>query len=497
MQRDQLEIIGDRRPFWLSLRDAAAVLFRQRRLLLASFIAILLVVTLSGALMPTYKSEMKILVRRDRVDPVVTSQSSAASQLIPEEISDSELNSEVELLNSEDLLANVVLATGLQTKQHSWQSLLGKPSEEVKLAKAVRELRKQLKAEPVRRTNMISVNYESSDSDLPTRVLNSLSKLYVEKHLQVHRPSGEFKFFDQETEQLRRGLHAAEARLTDFTREHGVVSAQFERDLTLQKVSELEASVSQTQAGIAETEQRIRTLEQQAGSIPSRIVTQLRTSDNPQLLQQMKSTLLSLELKRTELLSKFEPTYRPVLELEKEIRETRAAIDGEKTAPIRDETTDQDPSYQWVKAELVKARAQLSGLKARAAADNASLARYRSSTRTLQQASIVQQDLLRTAKTQEENYLLYLRKGEEARINDALDRRGILNVAIAEPPTVPVLPAGSFWLYSLLGVCLAGTGSVGLAFAADFIDPSFRTPDEVFAYLESPVLASIPKNGRP
>jgi uncharacterized protein involved in exopolysaccharide biosynthesis len=40
---------------------------------------------------------------------------------------------------------------------------------------------------------------------------------------------------------------------------------------------------------------------------------------------------------------------------------------------------------------------------------------------TLQQASIVQQDLQRTARTEEENYLLYQRKEEEARINDALD----------------------------------------------------------------------------
>ena len=221
------------------------------------------------------------------------------------------------------------------------------------------------------------------------------------------------------------------------------MSAQYERDLTLQKASELEASLAQTQAAIAETEQRIEALEQQAASIPPRLTTQLRTSDNPQLLQQMKSTLLTLELKRSELLSKFEPTYPLVVEVEKQIRETRATIAGEKDAPVRDETTDQNPTYEWVKSELAKARTELSGLKARAAANQAALVKYRDDARTLQQAAIVQQDLLRTAKTEEDNYLLYLRKQEEARINDALDARGILNVAIAEPATVPALPARS------------------------------------------------------
>ena len=185
------------------------------------------------------------------------------------------------------------------------------------------------------------------------------------------------------------------------------MSAQYERDLTLQKASELEASLAQTQASIADTQQRIGVLEQQTTSVPPRLTTQLRTSDNPQLFQQIKSTLLTLELKRSELLSKFEPTYPLVVEVEKQIRETQAMIAAEKDAPVRDETTDQNPTYEWVKAEMAKAQTELSGLKARAAADQAALARYHQGARSLQQAAIVQQDLLRTVKTEEDNYLLY------------------------------------------------------------------------------------------
>jgi len=496
MQRESIEVNDEPRPFTLTLRDVVAVPFRQRRLLLASFIVILFALVLSGMLTPTYQAEMKILARRERVDPVVTSQPNADPPVVREEITESELNSEVELLNSQDLLRQVVLATGLQSKEHSLRSMLfPKSSGEMSIAKAVRRLAKGLKAEPLRKTNIISVSYESRDPELSARVLNSLASLYMEKHLQVHRPSGEFKFFDQETAQLRHGLELAETRLTDFTRDHGVVAAQMERDLTLEKASELEASLTQTRAATAETEQRIATLEQKIASIPPRMLRQQRTSDNPQLLQQMKSTLLTLELKRTELLSKFDPTYRPVQELEKQIKDTRAAIEGEKNAPIRDETTDQDPTYEWSRSELVKAQTELSGLRARAAADQVALVRYRSGARNLQEAAVVQQDLVRTAKTEEENYLLYLRKQEEARIDDALDRRGILNVAIAEAPAVPVLPARSFWIYGLLSVLLAGTGALGCAFTSDFLNPSFRSPDEVTRFLESPVLASLPKNG--
>jgi len=491
---EQVEIVEYQRPFTLTLRDVAAVLFRHQRLLLISFVAILVAVLLSGVLSSRYKAEMKFLVRRERVDPVVTSQPNAPPQMVQEEISESELNSEVELLNSRDLLRKVAVETGLLKKYRTgW---FGAPDEKLAAAEAVRRLTKDLKVEPLRKTNVISVSYESADPELAARVLKSVSDLYLQKHLEVHRPSGEFTFFDQETAQLHRGLESAETRLADFTRHQGVVSAQLERDLTLQKASDLEASVSQTRAAIADTERRMTILSRQIASLPPRMVTQERTADNPQLLQQMKSTLLNLELKRTELLTKFDPSFPLVQEVEKQIHDTRASIAGEKSAPLRDETTDRDPTHEWARAELVKAQADLSGLQARAASEQATLARYRSGARSLQEASIVQQDLLRATKIEEENYLLYLRKQEEARINDALDRRGILNVAIAEAPTVPALPARSRLLYGFLSMFLAGTASLGLVFVADFLDPSFRTPDEVTASLEAPVLASFLKGGK-
>ena len=489
MQQEFTEERRERRASGPTARDVAAIIFRQKKILLVSFVVILLGVVLSGVLMPKYQAQMKILVRRERVDPVVTSQSNSPPQFGREEVTESELNSEVELLNSRDLLQKVVRATGLHDRQSG--------DEEVRIAKAVRQLANKLKIEPLRKSDVISVAYESSDPVLAAKVLNTLAGLYMEKHLEVHRPSGEFKFFDQQTEQYQKGLQLAEQRLTEFTRQHGTVSAQMERDITLQKLSEFEVSHRQTLAAVAETGQRIRALEQQQASLPGRLTTQVRTSDNPQLLQQMKSTLLNLELKRTELLTKYDPSYRLVQELDKQIADTRATIAAEEKAPLREQTTDQNPTSLWVNSEMAKARTDLSALKAKAAATNAILNSYRQSARELQESAVVQQNLLRAAKTAEENYLLYQRKEEEARINDALDQRGILNVAIAEQPTVPALPVRSSLQYGLLSILLAGIASLGMAFTSDFLDPSFRTPDEVTSYLGTPVLASIPKPNNP
>jgi len=49
--------------------------------------------------------------------------------------------------------------------------------------------------------------------------------------------------------------------------------------------------------------------------------------------------------------------------------------------------------------------------------------------------------LQRDKKEAEDNYQLYAKKREEARIADELDRQKITNVSIAEAATVPQLPS--------------------------------------------------------
>jgi len=181
-----------------------------------------------------------------------------------------------------------------------------------------------------------------------------------------------------------------------------------------------------------------------------------------------------------------------VQEVEQEIAETRATISAEALTPVRDETTDKDPNYEWARMELEKAQVQRDGLRARQSAAFAQVASLRAAAQQLQSDSVDQQDLMRSAKADEDNYLLYLRKREEARIGDALDERRILNVAIVEQPVAPALPAHSVWLYFLLAFGMAMAFSIGLAFTTEYFDPTIRTPGEAFELLEVPVLAWLP-----
>ena len=474
-----------------TMRDLLAVLFRQRRLALFSFMATFLAVLGYGVLAPSYQAHMNVLVRRGRVDPLVTPAPTPSPMFQRDEITDEELNSQVELLRDDEILRTVVQATA--PAGSPWYERYLGGSEEVRLARSVRRMARRLMVVPIRKTNIIQVDYSSSDPAQAAAVLHSLAHAYLERQQRVRRPSGEYEFFDQQVTQSRRGLLDAEFRLMDFSSDQGVVSAAQERDMALQKLSDAEANDRQTQVTIVETRRRIRDLESKLKSLPERTLTVIRNSDNPQLTEKMKSKLLELQLKRTELLTKFQPSYRLVQEIDQQIAETKASILGEEHSPLRDETTNQEPNHEWAKSELIKAQVELGTLEAHGQAVRIQVTGYREVAQRLGGNALRQGELLAELKVAEEKYLLYVNKREEARIENALDQGGILNVTIAEEPRVPALPARAGWVFGLIGVMLGSTLSTGLAFTADYLNPGFRTPDEVVDYLGVPVLASLPR----
>jgi len=493
---EELEIVAMRNyEGTTTARDVAAVFFRQKKLFLTSFAVVLCIGVLYALFVPSYKAEMKVLVRRGRIDATVTP-TETASSLERENVTEEEMNSEVELLQDEDILRNVVLASGLAESQH-WYSPLGRNGSEEEIARAVKRLAGKITVQPVRKSHVIAISYNSSDPRLSAAVLKSLAAAYLAKHTEIRRPTGQQDFFERQMQESRRALDQAQSQLVDFTRDKRVVSATLERDLTLQKLSEASMAEMNLQASIAEAAERVRSLQTKILELPQRQVAQIRNADNPQLQEKLKSKLLELELKRTELLTKFQPSYRLVKEVEQQIAQAKLAIEAEGRKPLRDELTEVNPEYEWADSERLKAVVELQELLKRQHVSRTQLAGYKQTAEGLGENVLTQDDLQRKLKAAEDKYLLYANKREEARIEDALDVNGILNVTLAQEPRVPALPAWPIWAATCLSFAAAFVFSTGTAFAADYLDPSFRTPDEVARVLGAPVLVALPARTGP
>jgi uncharacterized protein involved in exopolysaccharide biosynthesis len=483
-------------PINLSLRDLVAPLFRRRRVLLITFLSIFAAAALFGHMrLHNYESRMAILVSRERLDPLVTTE--ATNQMVPmtPALTDEEVNSEAELLKSRDVLEQVVLANGLE-KPHG-RSLLDpfrpRQDEAGRVARAVRTLASKINVETPSKTNLIEVTYSSTDPALAYGVLNSLGNLYMEKHAAVHRPPGSYQFFAQEAQRYKAALEDSEARLRAFGQTQQVADPDGERtDLALQ----LTASVGQlhlTEQAIAADRQRVLSDQKQMKITPQRSATKRDTDSASLLLQNLGSSLLAAETKRTQLLLKYAPGYPLVEEADQEVAEAKAAIAEAERTPYVDEETDRDPTYELLREDLAKSESDLAAQQASLAANRHSIVSIQSQMVTLGSQSLQQADLEREAKADEQNYLLYLSKREQERTSDALDRTRIENVAIAVPPAIPALPAHGPMYILLIAFGMATTFSLAATYALDYLDPSFHNPAQVFDILGVPVVVAIPK----
>jgi uncharacterized protein involved in exopolysaccharide biosynthesis len=487
------------------VRDGLSAAFRRKRLVVACVLATLAATILAALFLPRYHGEAKILVHRDRVDPVLSStpQMTSFAMAAQPVVTDEDLRSEVELLKSTEVLTEVAKDPILANSTPTWWSRLKshfspQQSYEEQVAARASQLDRDLVIEPAKGSYIIDVIYKSKNRTLAKAVMDKLLQVYIAKHTAVHHPAGQYDFFARQAEDYRKRMEAAEAELAKFPAgKNGAVAPAMDRELTMQKLAEFRFTLDQTGAAIAETNRQIGRLKQQERAVPDRITTQVRKADNPQLLEQLKSSLLTMELKRSELLSKYQADYRPVQDLNEQIAQAHAAIQRELASPTSDITTDVDQTHQMIRSDLAKAETELAGYIARQRATQEIVDSYSARSRDLDASTLQEASLQRNLKAEEENYLLYRKKSEEARIADALDARGMVNVAVAEQPLVPALPYRSPLFFGVLALVAMATASFGLIWSLEQMDQTFHTPQALETYLGLPVLVSIPRQLHP
>src|ERR1035437_1483019 len=135
-------------------RELAATLFRRPRLVAASFAFVVQATMLFVVFSARYESHFKVLLRRGRFDPVVSPQPASAMDFTRPDITEEELNSEVELLRDEDLLKQVVKMAGLVPAD---TPDFERPAE---IEHAVRKLALRLDVEALKKSNLIHVSYK-------------------------------------------------------------------------------------------------------------------------------------------------------------------------------------------------------------------------------------------------------------------------------------------------------------------------------------------------
>ena len=467
-------------------------LFRKKWVALALFLTVLGAVIAGTFLMPReYESHMKVLVKNERADPVVSSERNLSSMLRGD-VTEAQVNSEIELLSSSELLGEVVRLCDLK------QEWLSKSDHNPEMAaeRALEKLRGDLKITPVRRASVIVVSYGSPEPERSAGVLRVLAALYLDAHLKVHRTPGTYEFFRTQAAKYQAQMESAEAQLAELVQTNNLTLLGEQKALTLRRALEVEKIVQETRASAAENASRIKALCEQLRILSPRIVTQSRIIPNQYSVERLHTMLAELQNQRTRLLTKYRSDERLVVEVDRQIEDTRSALERAKSLSAVEEATDVNPLKQALENELARTELAQAGLEARHLELASQVRSTQNRLTSLEKATARHNDLERQLKEAEDNYLLYAKKQEEARVSESLDQQKIANVAIAEAPVASHLPSKPKVPLNLaLGLLLASFVSVGTALSLDYSARVLHTPAELETVTGLPVLATVPAEG--
>jgi uncharacterized protein involved in exopolysaccharide biosynthesis len=454
-------------------RHVLRVLFKYKRVICTTFLAISLPALLILLLLPTkYQATAKIFIKPTRAYVNLNGADTGMAMGMSPDI----LNSEVQIIKSRELFRELLKQLPFPDK--GFFATAG-----------------PIDASPIRASSLIEISIESTNPTWVVQAVNKASEIYQEHHVKVHKTQGVEEFYDKQEKKLHGELIAAEEALKAFQVKEKIIDAPQEVMADLGALAAFEKTLNETDSSIRETEQKIAVLDDQLKQQKTTISSSTSITVNP-IYSQITTKLTQLELERDSLLQRYTPDHRMVKDKESEIAELKKTLEAVKPTTVGSENISLNDVHRRILNELLGARVQLKALNEKKAALTKQVESYSSTAADKKRKGFDYDRLLRDVTAKKENLDLYRRKAEEARISEAMDERKFSNAYILEKANPPAERAGRNPLLLLMLTIIGAAGvAIGTAFAFEYLDRSVRNERDIEEQIGLPVLATIQNYG--
>jgi succinoglycan biosynthesis transport protein ExoP len=457
-----------------------------------------------------YKSESKLLVRyvleKGTVDPYVSMQSLGSGG----KAGDSVINTEIEILKSQDLALEVADAVGVSR-------LLPEPGVLASRSDAAGLIITKLDVTTGQSSNVLYVNYSNKDPQLAKDVLARLVDRYFKKHLEIHRSAAAFDVVANQMEEARVHLQQTDERLNQLRTETGIMTLEdatgalsSQRTKTQEDLLGARAELAEKVAALKEIdkgpeEYGLGTLTNgkggaalSAAALGNRVVDESRVPP-PEVVSEYRAVmeLLSFLQKRDlELRLKFKPGNR-LLVLNQEQLQTNDArrrdLEQDYSGLIA-EAAKLSPDTQDPHTKLIMGKAGLSATHAKIAVLNANLKEIGEQFSRAYMVGVKIEELRRQRDIEDSEYRVLETNLKNARIDQTLDPSRMPNITIVQQPSEPLKTFDATTKKITMGLAGGGMGAgIALALVIELVfNGRINRPIEIQTRLQLPLLLSIP-----
>jgi len=435
------------------------LLARKKIILTTLLVTVALALGFSLIQAKTYKATASVLLNYKGVDPLTGL--TMPGQLLP-----GYMATQIDIISSKNVALRVVdalhLANSPAVVEQFKDATEGKGSVRDWLADL---LLKKLEIVPSRESSVVEISFKGADPAFAAAVANAFADEYkkITVQLKTDQAKKTASYFNEQTKQLRDNVEAAQARLSKYQQEKGIVSLDNNRvDVELARLNDLSGQLVAAQTAAMEGTAR------QAGA--GSALTSPDVANNA-LIQTMRANVAVAEGKFADTSQRYGRNH---------------------------------PQYQAARAELEKVRGELNaalGTVSRSVGANAQVLRQREAE--LREAVAQQKaKVLEMNRARDELGVLLKDLDSAQRAFDAASQRFSQtrieaqseqsDISLLNPAVAPTEPSGPRVLLNTLIAFLLGTIlGVGLALLLELLNRPVRSASDVKDMLGIPVLGTV------
>jgi succinoglycan biosynthesis transport protein ExoP len=408
-----------------------------------------------------------------------------------EGVSDAYIETQNRILKSENLARRVITQLGLEKlpeftrRSGSWQIAREKAAPEpvqagfgMSLAadkivpeEVLKNFEERLTVEPVKRSRLIEVTFESNDPNTAAQVVNTLTSAYIDANLEARWQAAQ-KASDWLSQQLlgmKAKLEKSEDELQKYGRGNGLLFLETEKgtseNIVVQRLRELQQELTKAQADRYAKESLYRLLEE-------RNYAELPGVFDNKLIQELTARLADLQREQSRLSANFNPNYPRVKELQSQIDESKAMLEAERTRAAGGIANDYKAAVgheEMLQKAFTEQERQANDIAGK---------------------SVQYNILKREADTNKQLYVGLLEKLKETGVSSSLKATNIRVVDPAYPPKKFARPRIllDLSITLIVGMCLG----IAAAFLQEHLDNTLKSSEDIERFLQIPSLGAVP-----
>lgn len=347
-----------------------------------------------------------------------------------------------------------------QRQQRLWDGIEGK-------------LLSNLDVQPLARSNVLSIQAQSTEPKMASRVANAFAQQYVDQQLAKRREatSEANDWLKKRIADLRGKVQESERAVEQYRQKHDLYATKNDTVIG-QQLAALNEELSKSENAVADAQAKLAEAKSQTNAEADSLPAVLQSP----LIVQLRAKQAELESRKADLASSYTPKHPKMRNINAQIKDINAKISAEIQRIIgglKNQLNIAKDQHQRIVARMKKLKAQVGQSN---------------------EESVKLRQLEREAQADRDMLQSLLKRSKETSGQGSLLTPNVEILSNAAVPRWPSFPPSKL-IMLLAGLIGVGFG-VLLALLIEKLDQTFRTSDEIEEYTGLPTLAVVPKVAR-